>query len=96
MPLYNMVPKDKKSRRRPEVRRASVVIWVLPLILCFVASVTIWCYTVGQGRPVESETTAPLTETAPPCEDTEAEDTAAPDVPAESLPAEDGAQPSDV
>jgi hypothetical protein len=95
MPLYNMVPKDKKSRRRPEVRRASVVIWVLPLILCFVASVIIWSYTVGQGRPTESETTAPLTESAPPSEDTAAEETA-PDTPAESLPAESEAQPSDV
>ena len=96
MPLYNMAPKDKKSPRRPEVRRANVVIWVLPLILCFIAAVILWCYTVGQGRPDEPETTAPIIDTVSPSEDTEEDDGTTDDAYAESLPAESEAHPSDV
>ncbi len=104
MPTYNMVPKDKKSPRRPEVRRANVVIYVLPLLLCFIAAVALWCYTAGRIHSAEPEITAPVTDTAPPCEDSGADDTADPadpadpaeSLPAESLPAESGAQPSDI
>lgn len=109
MPTYNMVPKDKKSSRRPEVRRSNVVIYVLPLILCFLASVAIWCYTAGMNRPGEPELSPPIVDTSPPMEaetaaDGQEEDTApaeddtqdpaSGDV--ETLPVESEAQPSDV
>lgn len=95
MPLFNMQPKDKKSPRKAEVRPANVVIFVLPLLLCFILSVIIWCYTVGSGKPAEDATdTFPVSESSP------AEDTTdglpAGSAPVESLPAESEAQPSDV
>lgn len=57
MPLFNMQPKDKKSPRKAEVRPSNVVIRVLPLLLCFVVSVVLWCYIVGSGKPAETPET---------------------------------------
>ena len=75
MPLFNMQPKDKKSPRKAEVRPSSVVIRVLPLLLCFAISVTLWCYIVGTGKPAEvPEATTDVETTEPvPAEDTTAD-----------------------
>ena len=90
MPLFNMQPKDKKSPRKAEVRPSSVVIRVLPLLLCFAMSVTLWCYIVGMGKPAEAPETTPEAETTEPApgEDTTAD-------PADTA-AETEAQPADV
>ncbi len=73
MPLFNMQPKDKKSPRKAEVRPSNVVIRVLPLLLCFVLSVVLWCYIVGSGKPAEvpeadTGVGGEITESAPPAD----------------------------
>lgn len=104
MPLFNMQPKDKKSPRKAEVRPSNLVIRVLPLLLCFVLSVILWCYVVGSGKPAETpgDTTggSETTEAAAPADTGDGPaDTAEPAGTAE--PTEDGAgeteaQPSDL
>lgn len=96
MPNFNMYPKDKKSPRRPEVRPANVVIRVLPLLLCLVAAVVFWSYSMGNSRPApEPETTVAETTAAEETADTP-EEVTTDGVPAESLPSESEAQPSDL
>jgi hypothetical protein len=99
MPLFNMQPKDKKSPRKAEVRPSNVVIRVLPLLLCFVLSVILWCYIVGSGKPAEDPDVSTggcggTTEAAPPADTAnEPSDTAG--SPANGA-AETEAHPSDV
>lgn len=85
--LYRKPGKKYKTELRP----SRIDIYVLPLLICFVISVVVWCYATGHSRPEPgaSDTTPPYEETA---------DT--PEAPAdgngESLPADGEAHPSDV
>jgi hypothetical protein len=73
------------KKYRTELRPSRIEILILPLILCFLVSIVVWCYATGHNRP-EPETTVP----AESCTEGVAEP------PAESLPADTEAHPSEV
>ena len=97
MALQKLYRKPGK-KYRTELRPSRIDILILPLVVCFLLSIVVWCYATGHKRPEE----VPPTDTNPPYEETTSddgnatEDGTASDAPAESLPADGEAQPSDV
>jgi hypothetical protein len=89
------------KKYRTELRPSRIEILILPLLICFLISIVVWCYATGHSR---SETQPPVN---PPCSDTaDTADTTeapmegadAPEAPTEGedQPAESEGHPSDV
>ena len=62
--LYRKHGKKYKTELRP----SRIDILILPLLLCFLGSIVLWCYVTGHNRP-ETETEPPATETTAPTEE---------------------------
>ena len=71
------------DKYRTELRPSRIDILVLPLLICFLSSIVVWCYVTGRNRP-EPEPETSAVETSAPAED------------ASEPPAEGEAHPSDV
>ena len=61
--LYRKPGKKYKTELRP----SRIDILILPLLVCFLASIVLWCYVTGHNRP-ETETEPPAAETTAPTE----------------------------
>ena len=55
--LYRKHGKKYKTELRP----SRIDILILPLLVCFLASIVLWCYVTGHNRP-ETETEPPAAE----------------------------------
>jgi hypothetical protein len=62
--LYRKHGKKYKTELRP----SRIDILILPLLVCFLASIVLWCYVTGHNRP-ETETESPTAETTAPTEE---------------------------
>jgi hypothetical protein len=62
--LYRKPGKKYKTELRP----SRIDILILPLLVCFLASIVLWCYVTGHNRP-ETETEPPAAETTAPTEE---------------------------
>jgi hypothetical protein len=62
--LYRKHGKKYKTELRP----SRIDILILPLLVCFLASIVLWCYVTGHNRP-ETETEPPTAETTAPTEE---------------------------
>jgi hypothetical protein len=62
--LYRKHGKKYKTELRP----SRIDILILPLLVCFLASIVLWCYVTGHNRP-ETETEPPAAETTAPAEE---------------------------
>jgi hypothetical protein len=62
--LYRKHGKKYKTELRP----SRIDILILPLLVCFLASIVLWCYVTGHNRP-ETETEPPAAETTAPTEE---------------------------
>jgi hypothetical protein len=62
--LYRKHGKKYKTELRP----SRIDILVLPLLVCFLVSIVLWCYVTGHNRP-ETETEPPAAETTAPTEE---------------------------
>ena len=60
--LYRKHGKKYKTELRP----SRIDILILPLLVCFLASIVLWCYVTGHNRP---ETEPPAAETTAPTEE---------------------------
>jgi hypothetical protein len=67
--LYRKHGKKYKTELRP----SRIDILVLPLLVCFLVSIVLWCYVTGHNRP-ETETEPPAAETTVPAEETTEEE----------------------
>jgi hypothetical protein len=67
--LYRKHGKKYKTELRP----SRIDILILPLLVCFLASIVLWCYVTGHNRP-ETETEPPAAETTVPAEETTEEE----------------------
>jgi hypothetical protein len=67
--LYRKHGKKYKTELRP----SRIDILILPLLVCFLASIVLWCYVTGHNRP-ETETEPPAAETTAPTEETTEEE----------------------
>ena len=67
--LYRKHGKKYKTELRP----SRIDILLLPLLVCFLASIVLWCYVTGHTRP-ETETEPPAAETTVPAEETTEEE----------------------
>jgi hypothetical protein len=67
--LYRKHGKKYKTELRP----SRIDILILPLLVCFLASIVLWCYVTGHNRP-ETETEPPAAETTAPAEETTEEE----------------------
>lgn len=64
MPRYKLYSKDGKSSREVELRPTRIEIRILPLLLCFVLAIVIWCYASGSSLSnAESQIPAETSET---------------------------------
>ena len=89
MPRYKLYPKDgKSSSREVEVRPSRIEIRVLPLLICFILAVTVWCYASGSAlQDAESQPPVETTETSPDTDETPS-DTAEPTDEGDAKPAD--------
>jgi hypothetical protein len=62
--LYRKHGKKYKTELRP----SRIDILILPLLVCFLTSIVLWCYVTGHNRP-ETETEPPAAETTAPTEE---------------------------
>ena len=97
MALQKLYRKPGK-KYRTELRPSRIEILILPLLICFLISIVVWCYATGHSRP------EPQPPVNPPCSDaadtTDAPETGAdaPEAPTEGVdqPAEGEGDSSDV
>jgi hypothetical protein len=99
MALQKLYRKPGK-KYRTELRPSRIEILILPLLICFLISVVVWCYATGHSRP------DPEPPVNPPCSDTADTTEApvggadAPEAPTEGVgeewPADSEGHPSDV
>lgn len=89
MPRYKLYPKDgKSSSREVEVRPSRIEIRVLPLLVCLILAVTVWCYASGSAlQDAEGQLPMETTETTS-CADETPSDTAEPTDEGDAKPAD--------
>lgn len=88
MPRYKLYSKDGKSSRDVELRPSRIEIRIIPLLLCLILAIAVWCYASGSNVPVEDVTLpAETTDTAPPAEETPS-DTSLPEGQEDAHPAD--------